>query len=149
MAPLPHYNSNMTYQSTDPIYKNLFDIKYSSSYLTTKECELLTTNSHRIEKNILHLNINEDSLNIFHILQKMKKFTLTVLSHSRDGKVLFKFVYSDCEFVNLLESMVDFDWNQSDILRLRLELKYKKIEYIDSQNIKNHDRAKKIERIFN
>ena len=148
---LPHFTNNIKSSLIEPIYANLFEIQYSTIDISKEECNILTESSFKIEKNILYFNVNENSnssIQVLDILNRLNIFSLTVLIHNKQSNILGKFIYTDCEFINKLESMVDFDWNKNDILTPKFELKYKKLEYIDSKDFKNNNRSKKIERLI-
>lgn len=134
----------------EPIYRNLFEIRYSSNDLTVEESNYLTSESYKIEKNIISINTNsiDNSISVFEILQKLNIFSLKVLIHNKTDDVLGMFIYENCKIINLLESLVDFDFSEpNDIIQLHLELEYSKLEYVDSKNMDKYLRMKKLERL--
>lgn len=146
----PHYGSNPPKPALwDPIYKHLFEVHYSTSDLTEEESKLLTENTHKIKKNKIYINLNEDGgIYAIDILKKLKTFSLKILSHNKTGEITGIFVYTNCKFPNLLEDIVDFDWEGDDILRPEIEIKYEKLEYISPKDLKRYERVKKFERLL-
>ena len=151
MAHLPHYHPTQKYYQ-DPVYKDSFEVHYITNDLSEEEKIVLLSNTYKIEKNFIYLNINTNDNNgipVFKYLTKLNNFCLMVLVQNKIGHIIGKFIYTDCSFPNLEEDMVDFSWQENDdILTPKIEIKYENLEYIDLEDFKRYDRQKKLERLL-
>ncbi len=146
----PHFNN--THKNTqEPIYTNLFEVQYICVDLSKEESDFLTECTHKINKNTLCIHVNEDEdggIEVMRTLKKMKKFTLNVLLHNRNGENIALVIFRNCKFVDLVVDFCDLAWGEDDILKPEFRFDCEESEYVDSSEIKNYERRVKLERII-
>ena len=142
----------------DPVYLNLFEVEYISSELSIDEKMLLLNNTHKIDGDVLSININEGEnggIPILKILQKMNRFNLSVKLYNKLGNILGFFKYYGCELLpNKMETIVKLSWEITqydlveEIMRISLKFKYDDIEYVDVENYDRYIREQKLKRLL-
>lgn len=146
---LPFFTQTNNNSFWEPIYKNLFDVNYSTSDISKQECDILREHTYKIKDDKLFINANyNDDYNILTILNKLKKFSLDINVHDKKGYIIYKLVFRNCEFIDFVYDIEDLERGSSDLLRPELRIKYESKEYIDSSNYKLYKRRKKIERLI-
>jgi len=140
------HNKKIDY-SLEPIYRNLFDVEYSCANITKDEFEHLKENTHKIKQNKIFIHVNDNNKTT-DILQKMDIFTIVLKTHDRQGLVFGKYIYSNCKFKNIIEDMVDFDWDDKSILIPSFEFNYESLVYITFKDFLEYERTQKLKRIL-
>lgn len=144
---LPNFPNKIDY-SIEPIYKTLFYVEYYCSDISKNDSDYLQTNTHKIKRNRIYCHVNDNNKTI-DILQQMDHFKLVLKTHDKMGRVFGKYIYTNCKFKNLIEDMIDFDWDDPTILLPSFEFNYEYLEYITEDNFLQYERAQKLKRILN
>jgi len=139
-----------------PIYKNLVLINIISSDIkSSKTHNIINENIVKISNiqdgnntNFIEINVNEYvDFDITSELLNIKKFDIEIKQHNKAGEIIKIFYLKNCEFINLKNSFIDFDLNDSDILKYKIEYKYETFDYYP--DVVAYDRIIKLKSILN
>ena len=77
-------------------------------------------------------------------LQSKEKIGVVELKHhDRTGEVIFITVIENFKFDRIL-NLLDYDWNESDVKKIKVEFSYDKAIFFDSNQYKSYKRKLKI-----
>jgi hypothetical protein len=137
--PLPHYPSAKGF--IEPIYMKLFEINILSDQLSEKQTELLTENFQSINKNILTINGDLDSLII---LKKIKRFDFSVKVFDKSGKVNMILYYIDVQFDNFEYDILNFSYESDDLYRIELSFKFQDMKIFEEKQFERYIKFKNV-----
>jgi len=129
---LPHFPGNGYIKEYDPVYLSLRFVNFEDNEL----CE----QCYGIEKDRIFFNVNvvnnnmQPLENIINKINNKSKLTVEVLNNSRLGKVIFKMILYDFQFIRI-NNLLDFDLcnpnKNADLMKLDVTFTFEKMEYIN------------------
>jgi len=106
---------NFNTEPSDPIYTNLFYCEFTADGLSEKDRDLLRISTHFINTKKLGINVNQSldsgGIPILKILDGMKDFSIKIIIHDKLDEILGMYKYTGCNWVNLYEDIICYDWN--------------------------------------
>lgn len=129
---LSHFPGIKTY---DPVYLSLRFVHFEDNELT-EQC-------YGIEKNRIFFNVNviDNKLipleNIINKINNKSKLTVEVTNSSRSGKVIFKMILHNFQFI-CINNLLDFNLRdgdpKKDLMTLDVTYTFETVEYINLDN---------------
>jgi len=149
---------NFNTEPSDPIYTNLFYCEFTADGLSENNKNLLSISTFFINTKKLGININQgkkSGIPILKILDGMKDFSIKVVIHNKVNEILGMYKYTGCNWVNLYEDTISYDWESANnfglfdqIVKPIIRFKVKEIEYVDATDFKSHEREMKLRRVL-
>lgn len=135
---LPFFHPNSATHNYEPIYQNLFEIKFLDKNFNVIQDDILG-----IQDDYFTFNLS-DNLKEYYNIKKIlgKVFDLIVIVHDKQGDVIYVVEYEGFQFldVDYIKSFVNFNYNSNEIQKLYVKFSYIKLNFHESELIFNRKR---------
>ncbi len=150
--PLPFYKNSQIPFYGEPIYLNLFEVRFNNSYLE----KYLTNSCYKLKNKHIYFHINDinnnDNSNISFInvisffndnIKNKTKSEVDIFLYKKDGEILSIITLEDFRFIKI--NILKFSNTKANILKLKIRFKYKKMIFY--KNVTSYTRIKKLKNL--